>query len=239
MNIPNSPLNDTKVPAGTQANAQARPAWVPEKFWDDENGEVRLEALARSYQALENRLGSGEGSNPVFQTPDVPDHPGAYDIMIDDDLLDIDDEVNKRLHENGFSQSQAQLVYDLASERMTPMVAQISAQYENAREEDLLHEHFGGQERFAAIRPQLRAWGEANLDKTVFENLVASSAGVIAMFEMMKNREPNLMRAADKTSGNSEQDLKRMMKDPRYWKERDPSYVSRVRQGFAALYPEA
>jgi hypothetical protein len=38
--------------------------------------------------------------------------------------------------------------------------------------------------------------------------------------------------------GSSETDLKRMMKDPRYWKDRDPSYVAQVREGFRALYPE-
>jgi len=216
------------------AAAKQRPAWLPAKFWDGETGEMRAEALARSYQELENHLSRASAS-----TPDIPDHPGAYDIMVDDDLLDIDDEVNQRLHENGFSQSQAQLVYDLAAERLMPMVAQISAKYENAREESRLNEHFGGEERFAAIRPQLRAWGKANLNETVFENLVASAEGVIAMFEMMKNREPSLMRAADGPTGTSELDLKRMMKDPRYWKERDPGYVSRVRQGFRSLYPEA
>lgn len=219
-------------PAGHEVDTNGCPAWLPEKFWDTENGEVRMEALAHSYQALENHMGAGVPR-------DVPDQPGAYDIKIDDDLLNIDDEVNLRLHENGFSQSQAQLVYDLAAERLMPMVSQISAQYENARDVDRLHDHFGGQERFEAIRPQLRSWGESNLDGTVFENLVSSSEGVIAMFEMMKNREPSLMRAADISSGSSEQDLKRMMKDPRYWKERDPSYVARVRRGFASLYPEA
>lgn len=32
--------------------------------------------------------------------------------------------------------------------------------------------------------------------------------------------------------------LKEMMKDPRYWKSKDPSYVESVRQGFADLYDE-
>lgn len=223
MNTPNT------TPASSRG-AQC-PPWLPAKFWDDENGEVRAEALARSYQALESRMGAAVPR-------DLPEHPGAYELMIDDDLLDIDEEVNQRLFENGFSQSQAQLVYDLASERLMPMVADIAAQYENARETDRLHQHFGGAERFQAIRPQLRAWGEANLDATVFENLVASAEGVIAMFEMMKNREPSLMRAADTASSTSEQDLKSMMKDPRYWKERDPGYVARVRNGFRSLYPE-
>jgi len=223
MNTPNSPQNSC-------------PPWLPSKFWDEDNGVVRTEALARSYQELERHLSNPD--NPAA-TVDMPDHAGAYDIMIDGDLLDVDDEVNQRLFENGFSRSQAQLVYDLASERMMPMVAQIAAGYENKREEETLHQHFGSPERFQAIRPQLSAWGKANLTPTVYENLVASAEGIIAMFEMMKNREPTLTRAAETRPGSSEQDIKRMMKDPRYWKERDPSFVAQVRQGFQNLYPGA
>jgi len=222
MNTPNTPQRGC-------------PPWLPSKFWDEDNGVVRTEALARSYQELERHL-----SNPAANmAQDMPDHPGAYDIMIDDDLLDVDDEINQRLFDNGFSKPQAQLVYDLASERMMPMVAQIAASYENNREAERLNEHFGSPERFQAIRPQLSAWGKANLNPTVYENLVASAEGVIAMFEMMKNREPTLTRAAETQPGSSEQDVKRMMKDPRYWKERDPSFVSQVRQGFRNLYPDA
>ena len=227
MNTPQSPE--------MKSRAAQRPAWLPAKFWDDENGEMRAEALARSYQALENRFSAGDMRE---RFADVPNDPSEYDLFVDDDLLDIDDDVNRRLYENGFTNTQAQLVYDLAKERLKPMVAQIAAEYENQREMNRLHEHFGGEERFAMIRPQLRAWGEANLDPQVFENLVASAEGVIAMFEMMKNREPSLMRAPERTDGNSELDLKRMMKDPRYWRERDPAFVAKVRQGFRSLYPE-
>ena len=36
-----------------------RPADVPEKFWDDEVGAVRIDALVKSYLELERKLGSG------------------------------------------------------------------------------------------------------------------------------------------------------------------------------------
>lgn len=216
------------------AQNQDCPPWLPAKFWDEQNGEVRTEALARSYQELERNMGRPEQGLGA----DVPDSPSAYNITIDKDFLDIDEDVNQRLYQNGFSQSQAQLVYDLAAERLMPMVQDISAKYENAREEETLTKHFGGVERFQAIRPQLRAWGEANLKPVVFENLIASAEGVIAMYEMMKNKEPSLSRTTDMRPNSSETDLKRMMKDPRYWKDRDPGYVAQVREGFRALYPE-
>ncbi|MEG3618980.1 hypothetical protein V5T82_10985 [Magnetovibrio sp. PR-2] len=213
-------------------NKPAMPTWVPAKFWDDEKGEIRTEDLARSYQELEQHLHSQGASN-------IPDAPSAYEIMIDDDLLDVDDEVNQRLFDNGFSQEQAQLVYDLAKEKLLPVIAQMSSQFEEARDAERLHQHFGGQDRFEAARQQLKAWGEANLPPNVYENLVSSADGVIAMAEMMQSREPALTRNAEFTPGTSEDDLKRMMKDPRYWKERDPAFVGRVRDGFKKLYPGA
>lgn len=217
-------------PKPVAQNQTAMPQWLPAKFWDDANQQVRTEELARSYQELERQLST--------QTPlNIPADPSAYEISIDDDLLDVDDDVNRRLFEGGFSQEQAQLVYDLAKEKLMPIIAQMSAEFEQAREEERLHQHFGGPERFEAVRPQLKAWGEANLPRNVYENLASSAEGVIAMAEMMQSREPALTRNAEFTPGTSEDDLKRMMKDPRYWKERDSAYVARVRDGFRKLYP--
>lgn len=36
----------------------------------------------------------------------------------------------------------------------------------------------------------------------------------------------------------NEDNLREMMNDPRYWKDRDPEFVQQVRDGFKALYPE-
>jgi len=35
----------------------------------------------------------------------------------------------------------------------------------------------------------------------------------------------------------SEDQLVGMMRDPRYWKKRDPEFLSRVTDGFKRLYP--
>ncbi len=32
--------------------------------------------------------------------------------------------------------------------------------------------------------------------------------------------------------------LRTLMRDPRYWRERDPAYVARVENGFKRLFPE-
>ncbi|WEM05528.1 head assembly [Ralstonia phage BOESR1] len=41
-----------------------KPEWVPEKFWDAEKGEVRIEDLAKSYGELEGKLGAPNKGEP-------------------------------------------------------------------------------------------------------------------------------------------------------------------------------
>lgn len=211
------------------------PEWLAEKFWDPERGEIRVEDLARSYAELERMMSAPDA--PATGGSGVPDAPEGYELDVDD-LLEIDGEVNQRLHAAGFSNDQAQLVYDLARERLVPLIEQMSAEMDDGRHVNRLLEHFGGPERFEAIRPQLRAWGQANLARDVFETLAGSAEGVIALHTMMQSGEPGLGAGAPGGGMRDEAGLKRMMADPRYWRERDPSYVAQVREGFRKLYPD-
>lgn len=224
-------------------NAMARktkPDWLAEKFWDFDTGEVRIEALAKSYSELEKRVGAAPNASanaPANFSANLPDGPEGYALNVDD-LLEVDVDVNKRLYDAGFSNDQAQLVYDLAAERLLPMVQQITGEVDDARQLDRVVQHFGGADRFETIRPQLRAWAQANLKPEVFQALAGSAEGVIAIHAMMQNREPGLGGGSASLGGVGEAELKRMMADPRYWRDRDPSFVAQVREGFRQLYPE-
>lgn len=228
-------------------NAMARkekPDWLAEKFWDFDAGEVRVEALAKSYTELEKIMSAAPNASVNMPanfaanlSANLPDGPEGYALDVDD-LLEVDADVNKRLYDAGFSNDQAQLVYDLAAERLLPMVQQITGEVDDARQLDRVVQHFGGAERFDAIRPQLRAWAQANLKPEVFQALAGSAEGVIAIHAMMQNREPGLSGGSASLGNAGEAELKRMMADPRYWRDRDPSFVAQVREGFRQLYPE-
>lgn len=208
------------------------PDWLPTKFWDEQAGEINVEALARSYNELERLMSSPGGA------VNLPESPDNYALDVDD-LLEVDADVNQRLYDAGFSNDQAQLVYDLASERLIPLVQGISTEVDDARQLDRVMQHFGGADRFDAIRPQLRAWAEANLTPEVLQTLAGTAEGVIAIHAMMQSNEPGLNGTSQAMGGAGEDDLKRMMADPRYWREREPSYVNKVREGFRQLYPDA
>jgi hypothetical protein len=56
---------------------------------------------------------------------------------------------------------------------------------------------------------------------------------------MMGKAEPSLAREAEPAEGVDEQALRKMMRDPRYWRTREPEYVTRVTEGFKRLFGNA
>ncbi|MGH6903161.1 MAG: capsid assembly protein [Geminicoccaceae bacterium] len=224
-----------------------RPAGVPEKFWDREAGAIRMEALLKSYVELERKLGSmvplpgdddQEGRERLRRALGVPASPEHYQIEIRDELVEPTLEINARLHEAGFSQEQAQLVYDLAAEHLLPVIDDAAAELRATRDAERLAAHFGGDAAWQNMARQVKAWGEANLAGDVYRTLASSYDGVLAMHQMMQAREPSVLRDAEGPQSDlDETSLTRMMRDPRYWRERDPALVAQVTEGFKRLYP--
>ena len=55
---------------------------------------------------------------------------------------------------------------------------------------------------------------------------------------MMQAREPAVLQDADGPQREvDEATLTRLMRDPRYWRDRDPAIVAQVTEGFQRLYP--
>jgi hypothetical protein len=209
-----------------------RPPNLPDKFWDERRGEIRLDALIKSYLDLERKLG---GAQRI-----VPDRPDDYAISVRDDILTIDPAVNQRLHQAGFSQDQAQLVYDLACDHLLPMIGELAALFEADSQLERLERHFGGRDRWREMARQINAWGRSHLPRRVFETLATTFEGVITMHKMMTGGdEPGLIRENGGLAANpSDADLRTMMRDPRYWRDQDPAYVAKVREGFRRLYQD-
>ena len=226
---------------------------VPEKFRDPQTGAVRVDALLKSYLELERRLstpgaGAGDVSAPAAE-PDrpsllkmlgVPDGPDGYCIACDHGLFQPDPAINGRLHGAGFTPEQAQLVYDLAAERLVPLIQELAAEFQAEREVERLTAHFGGEERWRDVSRQLLAWAGKNLPRAAVEGLTTTFEGVMALYKMMTGAEPAaLSMPAAPAPGGGEAELQALMRDPRYWRERDPAVVARVTEGFQRLYPTA
>ncbi|MBF5093319.1 hypothetical protein F1643_01380 [Azospirillum sp. INR13] len=250
----------TAAPAAAPA-ADAVPLLpIPEKFRDPKTGELRVEALLKSYLELERRL----SQQPSAQTagPAAPPEPAAFDpasldpvqlrrlmgapesaegycIACDHGLFQPDPEINGRLFEAGYTPAQAQLLYDLAAERMVPLIQTVAAEFQAEREVERLVARFGGEERWREVSRQLLAWAGKTLPPAAVEGLTTSYEGVMALYSMMTGSEPSAlsMAGARPGGGDGEAELRTLMRDPRYWRDRDPALIARVTEGFQRLYP--
>lgn len=213
--------------AETQAvRPGSKPDFLPDAFWDSEAGEVRLRDLAEAFSALESRHGT------------VPAGPDGYEIAERHPLLASDPDLNALLHGAGFSGEQAQLVYDLAADRVLPMIEGLAAEFEADRQLVRLIDHFGGEETWAEVSRQILAWGRGNLPPDVLGALATTYEGVVALHGMMTSGEPALGGAAGVAEPPLDEDgAKALMRDPRYWRDRDPALVRKVGQTFERLYP--
>jgi hypothetical protein len=222
---------------------------IPEKFRDPATGQLNADSLLSAYLDLERRMGGmvrvpGEASSAdelaAFRRAlGVPDSPDGYCIECRHDLLTPHPEVNRRLHEAGFTSRQAQLVYDLAHEHVIPVIETMQSEFETRRGLDRLKDYFGGDARWNEAARQVSAWGRANLPPDIYQALAAHPEGIIAMQKMMGAGEPAMGKAPPGAEPPlSEAELKKMMADPRYWKKRDPAWIGKVQEGFAKLYGE-
>ncbi len=225
-----------------------RPADVPEKFWDPDACSIRTDALLRSYLELERRLGRSvpkpegeddvEGIDRLLGILGRPAAPEGYEIDPPHPLLVPDPSLNEMLHAAGFTQRQAQLVYNLAAERLLPVIDEAAGELEALRQIDRLERHFGGPEAWRTTAAQIKAYAEANLPEELFGALAGSYEGVLALHEMMRKAEPEIVgQAGSGQLAITEDSLRELIRDPRYWRDRDPEIVQRVTAGYRSLYP--
>lgn len=224
------------------------PEQIPAKFRDPRTGELRVDLLLRSYLELERKLGNmvelpGSSGDPtawqaLYRALGVPDSPEGYDVKVPEGPVEIDPDVNRRLHAAGFTPQQVQLVYDLANEKMIPAIDELTAAFEAERQINALIEHFGGEEKWQDVAKSLTAWGRKTLGPEVFDALATTSDGIVAMHKMMLSGEPGLLKGGERGAALTEEDLKKKMADPRYWRDRDPALVREVGDGFKRLYPQ-
>ena len=207
---------------------------IPDKF-KDKTGDLNQAALIKSYLELEKKMATHTTIDPEDTCPEKPED---YNIQIKSELMKNDSEINKRLFELGLTCRQAQGIYDLAAEKVIPVIQNLSDLFKMDKDLSDLTKTFGGEEQFNIIARQISAWGEKNLNPEIFEALSGNKDGILAMYQMMKNQQetPVLSRTDTAQNTDTEDDLKRLMQNPKYWKYQDPDIVKRIETGFKRLY---
>ena len=232
--------NANSAPVATEQSSEttSRPEYVQEKFWNAEKGEVNIENLASSYNSLESKLGSRtedltkqirtDIENEKLQNVpeeyklNVPELDGNVSLDISNDMP-IVQWWNQTAKNAGLSQEQ----YD---EGVKVFVDNAIANLPNS---DLEIQKLGdaGRERVEAAE----LWSKKHLSPEAYNAIsgfAATAEGVKALEEVMKlTKDSNMPTTQTQVDVSADiDDLKSMLKDPRYWdsSRRDPAYVKRV-----------
>ena len=222
------------------------PEYIPEKFWDTERNEIKVEELGASYKALEQKLGmrtedlikqvqedyenQRKSSVPESYEVRLPEVPEDVEITVDPEQ-ELVKSWQQICRDNGLSQE----VFD---QGVAAFVNNEIAGLPNLQEE-MAKLGDNARERIEAAD----LWSKKYLSTDAYDaiaNLASTAEGVKALEEIMSLSKskplPNTNTVIDVEL--DERDLQSMMKDPRYWKEgmKDPAYIAKVTNLYQKKY---
>jgi len=211
-----------------------RPEWLPEKFNNPED-------LAKSYNELSQKLGSKDEDirNQIMEEiqaeafSDRPETAGDYQLP---DIINQDEAVDNDLlkwwsehsFENGFSQEE----FEEGIKIYADSVLGSETSYEE--EVEKLGDNANARIEAASLFAN-KFFPESALP--AIEKMCESHEGIIALETIMKNMQDGSFAGnTSSASEANEADLRKMMEDPRYWKDRDPQLHKEVAEGFQRIY---
>lgn len=216
-----------------QAEAPARPEWLPEKF-------NTAEDLAKSYDELSKKLGTKEEDirNSIMEEiqkeafSDRPDSAGDYQLPeIVDESMAVDNELlqwwSEHSFENGYSQEEFQKGIEMYAQAIGSNQPDLEA--EQAKLGDNAEARIDAASAFAnKFFPQ-----EA---LPAIERMCESHEGIIALEAIQEAmKDGNFAQDTQPAAQITQDDLNELMRHPDYWK--DGSQVRKqVEEGFRTLY---
>ena len=214
---------------------------VPEKFLD-ENGELNTSALVKSYCELEKKMGSMI-SVPSEDSDDSTKQKFNHAIGVPDDASDYptnslfdDESVRNEFHEIGLTNKQVEKIYDIAEKFLQPTLHDLFELQIQTNAINELKNFFGSTQKMNDALKEIKAFGEKYLPESTFDELCSTPQGIQGIYKMMQTQEPEIFTNKNVSENLSDDDLRNMMRDPKYWRDQDPEYVRKIENGFKKLY---
>jgi hypothetical protein len=211
-----------------------RPDWLPEKYKTGED-------LAKAYKELESKLGAKDGDlrDKLIEEiqaeafADRPETSGDYQLP---DIINQEEAVDNELlkwwsehsFNNGFSQEEFEEGINIYSQSI--LGNEPSYEEEVSKLGDNADARIEAASLFAN-----KFFPESSLP--AIEKMCESHEGIIALEAIMQNtKDGSFSGNTASASEVNEADLRKMMDDPRYWKDRDPHIHKQVSEGFKRIY---
>ena len=224
----------------------SKPDYVQDKFWNKDTNEINIEELSSSYNSLEKKLGARTEDLSKQIREDIANEvkanvPEKYEINMPEIPENIQMDINPEMpllqwwSDTAKAKGLSQEEFNKGIEAFVNN--EISSLPDTDNERELLGENANQRIEAADL------WSKKNLSSDSYEAIAefASTAkGVKALEEIMKlNKDapiPQTETAIE--AAPSLEDLRSMMKDPRYWKdgERDQAYINKVSMMYEKYY---
>jgi len=132
--------------------------------------------------------------------------------------------------------TQVEQIYNIAEDFLSPVLTEIFQTQHEASAVAELKKFFGDESKMVDALKEINTFGEKFLPKEAFEALCATPQGIQSIHKMMQSIEPSIIIEKNSIGNLSDEDLRRMMRDPKYWRDKDPEYVRKIESGFKKLY---
>ena len=214
---------------------------IPEKFLN-EDGTLNTDSLLKSYNELEKKIGTmvsvpnSESDNATRERFNraigVPDDASQYPT----DEMFNDESVRQKFREIGLTCNQVEQIYKIANEFLLPVLSELFDMKSETNAIAELKNFFGGEEKMNDALHAIETFGNKFLPRDAFDALCSTPAGIQGVYKMMQSMEPHVEIQKNEKEILTDNDLRRMMQDPKYWRDSDPEYVRKIENGFKKLY---
>jgi len=214
---------------------------IPEKFLNSD-GSLNSDALIKSYSELEKKIGtmvsvptseSDENTRRKFNRAiGVPESASEYPT---NEIYD-DENLRQRFLDIGLTTKQVEKIYEIANEFLSPVISDLFSVQNETGAMNELKNFFGGTEKMTEALRAINSFGEKFLPHDAFDALCSTPQGIQSVYKMMQSMEPDVKTDSAAVENLTDSDLRRMMRDPKYWRDGDAEYIRKIENGFKKLY---
>lgn len=214
---------------------------IPDKFLN-KDGSLNEDALLKSYNELEKKIGTMV-SVPTSDSDETTQRrffraigvPESSDEYPHNEFFD-DENVRSEFHKIGLTNNQVAKIYNIAEEYLSPVLSEIFSAQQESNAISELRKFFGSDEKMHDALIEIKSFGERFLPADAFNELCASAQGIQGVYKMMQSVEPHVETVTGDIKNLTDDDLRRMMHDPKYWRDHDAEYIRKIENGFKKLY---